>query len=109
MKSLKFTPALCDLILSGEKTSTWRLFDDKDLQLNDKIIFLNNETKNEIGFGEITNLKVTTFNNLSSEDWGGHEVYSSKEEMIKTYRGYYGDKVGLNTELKIIHFSFSSK
>lgn len=31
-KALKFTPELSAKILSGEKTSTWRLFDDKNLQ-----------------------------------------------------------------------------
>lgn len=35
-KTLKFTPELSAKILSGEKTSTWRLFDDKNLQKGDR-------------------------------------------------------------------------
>jgi len=31
MKTLKFAPDLCAQILAGTKTSTWRLFDDKNL------------------------------------------------------------------------------
>jgi len=31
MKTLKFREKLSKLILSGKKTTTWRLFDDKDL------------------------------------------------------------------------------
>jgi hypothetical protein len=31
MKTLKFYDNLIPLILSGEKTSTWRIFDDKNL------------------------------------------------------------------------------
>ena len=30
MKILKFAPKLVPLVLSGEKTSTWRMFDEKD-------------------------------------------------------------------------------
>lgn len=31
MKTIKFTPELSEQIIAGTKTSTWRLFDDKDL------------------------------------------------------------------------------
>ena len=37
MKTLKFKQCLVDQILRGEKTSTWRLFDDKDLNIGEKI------------------------------------------------------------------------
>jgi len=45
MKTLKFANNLVSLILSGEKTATWRLFDDKDLTKGDKVLFLDQETK----------------------------------------------------------------
>jgi hypothetical protein len=44
MKTLKFAANLVPLILSGEKTSTWRLFDDKDLQVGDELEFINKNT-----------------------------------------------------------------
>ena len=44
MKSLKFSPSLIPIILSGEKTSTWRLFDDKNLSTGDTLEFTNKET-----------------------------------------------------------------
>ena len=44
MKTLKFTPELCQQIMAGNKTSTWRLFDDKDLTVGDKLQFLSKET-----------------------------------------------------------------
>jgi uncharacterized protein YhfF len=37
MKTLKFNHELAQLILAGEKTSTWRLYDDKDLSVDDEI------------------------------------------------------------------------
>lgn len=109
MKILKFKPQLCEQILSGEKTATWRLFDDKDLQNGDEIKFVNEETKEIIGEGKILKLKVTTLGSLEEQDWVGHERYSSEEDMYRTYRSYYGEKVGPHSELKIIDFSFHSR
>ena len=40
MKTLKFTTQLVEKILSGEKTSTWRLFDDKDFKNGDNLAFI---------------------------------------------------------------------
>lgn len=106
MKSLKFTPELCKKILSGEKTSTWRLFDDKDLKGGDVLILLNKETLETIGTAIITNLYTKTLSTLEESDWIGHERFDSEEEMYATYRKYYGDAVDQNTEVKIISFSF---
>ena len=44
MKSLKFYKDSIGSILNGAKTSTWRLFDDKNLQVGDELKFINKET-----------------------------------------------------------------
>jgi len=44
MKTLKFTPHLVEQILAGTKTSTWRLFDDKNIMGGDLPNFFNKET-----------------------------------------------------------------
>jgi len=64
MKSIKFRSRLADLIISGTKTATWRLMDDKDLQIGDAISFVNWETGEEFGTGEITHLKIKTLDTL---------------------------------------------
>jgi hypothetical protein len=109
MKRLKFKPELCEMILGGVKTATWRLFDDKNLALGDEIEFINSESGAVIGTGKITKLKLTTLGNLDETDWDGHETFASEAEMYETYRGYYGDKVGSDSELKIITFTFDAK
>lgn len=101
-------PELCEQILKGEKTSTWRLFDDKDLQEGDVISFINKETLDEFGVGKILGLRTKTLGTLDVDDWEGHERFSSDEEMYETYRGYYGDKVGSDTQVKIISFEFQA-
>ncbi len=106
MKTLKFTTQLVDKILSGEKTSTWRLFDDKDLTVGDKLIFINKETLEDFGEAIITSLKLKTLGTLTNDDWVGHEKFSSEEEMYKSYKKYYGDTVNKDSEVKIITFDF---
>ncbi|MEK9173698.1 MAG: ASCH domain-containing protein [Patescibacteria group bacterium] len=104
MKSLKFSPHLVEKILTGEKISTWRLFDDKDLQRGDRLILINKETGEEFGTAVITILYIKTLSTLEDTDWIGHERFNSEEEMYHTYREYYGDKVTPETEVKIINF-----
>ena len=107
MKTLKFTSQLVDKILSGEKTSTWRLFDDKNLTIGDKLIFINKETLKEFGEAIITSLKTKTLGSLTDDDWIGHEKFTSEEEMYFSYKKYYGDRVNKDSEVKIITFSFN--
>ena len=107
MKTLKFAPNLVPLILSGEKTTTWRLFDDKDLKQGDTLLFLNKETGEEFGTAIITSLTTRTLSTLEEGDWAGHEKFASEEEMYASYKKYYGDKVGPNSEVKILTFAFT--
>ena len=107
MKTLKFQPHLCKQIVAGTKTSTWRLFDDKDLRVGDQLEFMNKETGETFGNGEIVNLYTKTLGTLEKTDWVGHERFASEEEMYATYRSYYGDEVCPNTEVKILSFTFT--
>lgn len=53
MKTLKFDQSLVPLVLSGEKNSTWRLFDDKDLITGDDLILMNKQTGEEFAKAKI--------------------------------------------------------
>lgn len=57
MKKLKFANNLIHLILSGEKTSTWRLFDDKSLEIKDKLDFLDSEKEKKFAEAEIIEVR----------------------------------------------------
>ncbi len=109
IKTLKFRPNLVEQILLGEKSSTWRLFDDKDLKEGDQLTLINKETLKEFGTAVITSLKIKTLSTLTETDWEGHERFSSDEEMYAKYREYYGEKVNPNSEVKIISFDFKPK
>lgn len=106
MKTLKFAPDLVKKILTGEKTATWRLFDDKNLQEKDELVFVDKETSEKFGTAIITSLKVKTLCTLVDGDWVGHEKFANEEEMYATYKKYYGDKVNPDSEVKILSFDF---
>ena len=105
MKKIKFTDKLSKMILIGEKTSTWRLFDDKDLQIGDELILVNKESGEEIAEAVIEKMQEKKLRELDDYDWAGHERYDSDEVMLQDFQAFYPDqKVKLDTPVKIINF-----
>ncbi len=102
-KKLKFTEPLPELILSGEKDTTWRVKDDKRIQEGD-FISLCTIHGNEFAIAEVTSVKETDFGHITEEDMDGHEEFNSTEEMYQTYSKYYNIKVTPQTQVKIIKF-----
>jgi hypothetical protein len=108
MKKLKFEHPLVEMILDGRKTATWRIFDDKDLQVGDDLELIEFETGKMFAKAEIANVKEKKMSEVSDEDFDEHERYPSREEMLKTYQGYYGDRVNWDTSVKMIGFKLVS-
>ena len=104
MKTLKFRKELSELILKNEKTTTWRIFDDKNIEEGDRIQFLVWETKEIFAEAKITKVIEKKFKDLQEDDLEGHEKFVSKEEMYATYSTYYDKTVDENTLVKIIKF-----
>lgn len=104
MKTLKFNPNLIPLMLSSEKYTTWRLFDDKELKVGDTVQFLEWQSNKVFSMGKLVKVRETIFRDLTDEDWEGHETFESREEMFDTYSKYYNRKVTEDTPLKIIKF-----
>lgn len=104
MKNLKFRKVLSELVLKGEKTTTWRIFDEKDIQVGDELSMLIWETKEEFAKAKVVGVREVPFKDLTEEDLDGHEKFSSDEEMYETYSGYYNQPVTKDTLVKIIKF-----
>jgi hypothetical protein len=102
MKTLKFLSKFKEGILNGAKTNTWRLFDDKNLQIGDEVAFIDSDTKESFGNGVIIDVKEICLKevDLNTID----EKYGSYDAMYERLRGYYGDSVGPDTVLKIVEF-----
>ncbi len=107
MKAIKFAPHLVEKVLSGEKDSTWRLFDDKDLQKGNELILTDNSGK-EFAKAVITSIRELKLKDVKEADFDGHEKYESTEKMYETYKGYYGDRVTSDSIVKIIKFELIS-
>lgn len=103
--SLKFTPELTELVLSGKKTNTVRL-EPKQLQTGDAAELVTRFSADETRrFGQAVISKVETHKLRDIPiDLPGHEPYSSQNEQLANYRNYYGDKVTLDTEFTIYYF-----
>lgn len=104
MKTIKFRDYLVPLVQSGEKTSTWRLFDDKDLSINDEVELINWNTKEPFAKAIIIGVKEKKLSELEDSDFDGHEKFESEEKMYEAYRTYYGDKVTPDTIVKMVKF-----
>lgn len=113
MKTLKFDHDQAKLIIDGSKTSTWRLYDDKDLSVDDEVKIIdkvdsaNADSWKVIGQGTVDLVIEKKLGNVNPEDMSGHELFASQQEMLNVYREYYGQRVNLETPVKMIHFKFT--
>ncbi len=105
MKTLKFTTLLAEMILSGEKTTTWRLFDDKDLSEGDELEFVNKENGEVFAHAVAGRVYMKPLGQVNEDDYSGHERYASHDAMLAKFRKFYGDAVDDSTELKIVRFT----
>ncbi len=103
-KTLKFREHLVKLVLAKEKDLTWRLFDDKNLSEGDIVDLINWNTGEVFGKAHLIKVWEKKMKDLDDADYDGHERFSSDEEMYKTYKTYYGDRVGPDTIVKMISF-----
>lgn len=108
MKVIKFRDHLVPFVLSGEKSSTWRLFDDKNLTIGDMLELKEFSSERPFATAKIIEIVEKPLGELSDEDRVGHESFPNDEEMYKTFSIWYNRPVGPLTEVKIIRFQLIS-
>jgi ribonuclease HI len=109
MKPLKFSPLSVPKIESGEITKTWRLFDDKQLEVGDTLQCVNSETGQTFGYANITQVSSKRIKDLDEFDKSGHETYETEAQILDQFRKYYGESVTEETVIKVISYSFSKQ
>jgi len=113
MKSLKLDHNLAQEVIAGRKASTWRLYDDKDILVNDTVRLIdkvdpaNPATWKVIGTAQISAVIQKRFADIDEADYEGRENFTTTDELLKTYQGYYGPQVDMQTPVKIIRFIFA--
>jgi ribonuclease HI len=111
MKTLKLDHSLAEMVRRGDKTSTWRIYDDKDIRVNDKIELLDKvnpqdpSTWQPVGTARVDMIVEKRLGEINRADFEGHEEFSSRDEMLKAYQKYYGPQVTFETAIKMIHFT----
>lgn len=108
-KKLHFVPKLVPLVLSGEKTITWKFWDDKNLSKGDLVDFLESKTERHFVTAELTEVLKKPMGKLTKEDKEGHEKFKSEKEMYETYSKYYKQNVNPETIVKIIKFELTEE
>lgn len=107
-KSLKFVNHLIPLVLSGEKTTTWRINDEKGIIKGD-ILSLRDSQGVELAKARVTDVRKTQFKDLEDKDFAGHEDFKNSAEIYETYSKYYRTEVNPKTKLKVIKFRLINK
>ena len=107
-KTLKFRPHLVSFIRAGAKTTTWRLFDEKNLQKGDIVDLVEFGSLDTFATAEITDVEEKKLSELTEEDKAGHEGFENDEQMYQTYSTYYNKPVTPDTLVKVIKFELKN-
>jgi ribonuclease HI len=112
MKQLKFEHNFAQAIKEGEKTATFRVNDDKDLRIGDQIELVDKVDANHPKTWNITGiLKIEKIDNvplkeLSKDQLSQAESFDNLDEMLQTFRRFYGEHISMDTLVIVLHFSF---
>jgi ribonuclease HI len=113
MKTLKLEHHLAQMILTGKKTSTRRMFDDKNLAVNDivtaidKVDPVDRDSWRVIGELKINKIVELRLGDIEDKDMIGDEAFESENAMLKAYQDYYPNQnVTFDTPVKILYFDF---
>src|SRR3989344_848254 len=74
-KVMKFRGFKAEMILEGTKTSSLRLFDDKNLSVGDDLTLVNYDTREEFGHVTITEVIEKQLEDITENDLVGHEPF----------------------------------
>lgn len=103
-KLMKFDAQLADKILAGEKTATWRLWDDKDLQAGDEVELYARGLERVFARAKLTSVVEKPIGEMDEDDMRGHNRPKSLEELCEGFAKTYAREVTPETLVKIIRF-----
>lgn len=115
MKTLKLDHDIAQLVLTGEKNVTWRMYDDKDISVNDELDLIdkvdpsNPASWRSIGTARVNVVVEKRLGDVDKSDVDGGDGLASKDELLQKYQQYYGPQVTFDTPIKMIHFSLHAE
>ncbi len=114
MKQLKFEHQFAKAIKDGLKTATFRVNDDKDLRVGDIVELVDKvegdkPTTWEIpGKLKIENMQLIPLSELTEDQLSQAESFDSIDEMVQTFRRFYGEHVSMSTPILVLKFVYVS-
>lgn len=111
MKQLKFSDKAAQLIRSGAKKSTFRMFDDKDLSVNDEVEIIDKvnpkrpSTWQPICIVRVDSVIEKRLGDIDSYDLSKYDIYPAFDKLLHALKSYYGERFSLENTVKIITFS----
>lgn len=112
MKQLKFEHNFAEAIKKGLKTATFRVNDDKDLRIGDIVELVDKvdgshpRTWTIPGKLKIERIDTVPLQELSKDQLSRAESFDNLDEMLQTFRRFYGEHVSMETPIIVLHFSF---
>jgi len=113
MKSLKLSHALAQKIQNGQVRSTWRLFDEKNLSVNDVVAAIDKVNPDDpsswqpIGELHITEVVEKRLGDIGPKDYDPGEHPEPLKKLLKRFRGYYhGQHITKDMPVKLLKFEF---
>lgn len=108
MEIVYFAPPIPQILYTGDKKSTFRVTGSEEIKriVPGTSLSLRLLTDHEFARVICNKTKITTFAELTEEDWKGHERFASVEEMLQIYSNWEKRAITLDTELKIIGFNY---
>jgi ribonuclease HI len=109
-KTLKLDKISADAVQNGALSNTWRLYDDKDLRVDDHVDLIN---KVDPGDPASWNTFLTVvvdmiiekrLGDVTEAEMAGHFGQLSRDEVLTQLRAYYGRDVGWHTPVKMVYF-----
>ena len=91
MKKLKLDHNLATAIRNGEKTSTWRMYDDKDISVNDALELIdkvkpnNPESWQPFGIATVHTVIEKRLNDITEADIAGHGHIGKERIRLKDH------------------------
>lgn len=109
MKRLKFTLDQVEGILNHKYYKTWRLLDDKKLDIDDEIELIDSQDGHRFANAVVDSITIKHLRDIDDLDKIGHFEYTSQDEMYSIFKKYYGPKIGPDSIVKIIVFHLIDK
>lgn len=113
MKTLKLDHQFAQSVDKGEQSSMLRMFDEKDLRVNDVVVIIDKvdpadrNSWRAIGEAVINKIVEKRLGDVDSSDHKDYQLYDSPARIVEVFQGYYPDRVvSLGTPVKVLYFEF---